>query len=300
MRKALIACALLTVTLLLFDCSGFEKKTVTIAGGRDVEEPSSQRPRRRGEFLEIENSYDLESLLLPVLRYNNLVLSFDFYPQFVLEGDFVFPEYMHRVFGAERSPYRSGEGIILVAGYEDMGIDLRLEQSLLGMDEGGSWWRIDQTYLDQRIRYEVLVSDAGVPRLIRYADPKTGALRESVPDYSEAYETPSGDSDPDALNRLDLQRRERFEKEWSYAFNRPRIVGEELIETVAGRFMTVHVHDAYDDEDLSSADFWISPDVPGNIVRIRYNSPGQPAYVVELLELTTGNTPVPPVSDERS
>jgi hypothetical protein len=50
------------------------------------------------------------------------------------------------------------------------------------------------------------------------------------------------------------------------------------------------VRDTYDDEYGTGADYWISPDVPGSIVRIVYSSPGLESYIVELQELTVGNT----------
>ena len=67
--------------LLLYGCASIERgsKGVDRADGRD--EKVTVKPRKEREFTEIRSAYDLESLLLPVLQYNNLSLSFDFFPR---------------------------------------------------------------------------------------------------------------------------------------------------------------------------------------------------------------------------
>jgi hypothetical protein len=59
----------------------------------------------------------------------------------------------------------------------------------------------------------------------------------------------------------------------------------------AGRFKTVHVRDDLPGDSITEADYWISPDVPGQIVKIRYSSPGTTQiYELQLTELSAGNT----------
>ena len=268
-------------------------------GGRPVDsagggEAIGTRPRREKEFSEIHSAYDLESLLLPVLQYNNLSLSFDFFPQFTWNSNTVFLRYLARAFKLEHGTFRPGEGTILSAGYQGMDAELRIERALLSRETEGDWWKIVHRYFDETIYYEVLVSSTGSPVRIRYLDPETNMHHEveasHIPELESVGESEPGDSDSadDARSEPELRVQE-YAKEWSYAFNEPYIVGEELVEVTAGRFMTVHVSDVYEDEYGTGADYWISPDVPGNIVRIRYSSPGQEPYIVELQELTAGN-----------
>ena len=284
--------ALMVGVIAFVGCEGIES-TLRLGAAEDEEQVESLKPRKKKEFLEIREAYDLKSLLIPVLQYNNLVLSFDYFPQFIWDGDEIFPEYLHRIFGVERSPFRPGEGTVLTAGYEDTGTELIVERALLVREEDGAWWQVQQTYLGEPIVYEVFISRLGMPLRIRYNDPETGGVRESVPEYVEAYAILAAE-DPDRSleSILEEERSRQIEKEWPYAFNQPEILGEELIETGAGQFMSVHVRDAYEDEYGTDVDYWISPGMPGSIVRIVYSSPGQPSYVVDLQELTTGNAPV--------
>jgi hypothetical protein len=273
--------------LLIIGCQGLDntlKLTSEEEGSKS--KPKSVRPRKKREFQEIRREYDLETLLLPVLQFNNLVLSFDYYPQFAWDGDAIFPEYLLKVFGVEASPFRPGEGTVLEAGYEDTGMELRIERILLVLEDNGAWWQVTHIYLGDGIQYEVFVSKLGVPLLIRYTDPQSGAVQEAVPALRE-FNDDSPEADHQTL--LEHKRLEQIEKEWSYAFNSPEIIGEELVDAGSGQFMTVHVRDRFDDEYGSGADYWISPDVPGNIVKIVYSGPGQTSYVVELRALTLGD-----------
>ena len=276
--------------LLLYGCASIERgsKGVDRADGRD--EKVTVKPRKEREFTEIRSAYDLESLLLPVLQYNNLSLSFDFFPQFTWNGAEIFPRYLARTFKLEYSPFRPGEGTVLSAGYEGMGTELRIERALLSRGTDGDWWKIQHTYFDETIYYEVLISDSGHPVRIRYIDPETNKPHEviSLPEDEPTDESVRGDSVPQDIEPGVEGLRDS--KEWSYAFNQPLILGEELVDVQAGQFMAVHVRDAYDDEYGTGADYWISPDVPGSIVRILYSSPGQEPYMIELQELTVGNT----------
>jgi len=278
---------------LFYSCASLNR------GGRSVEsaggsEAIGSRPRKEKEFSEIHSAYDLESLLLPVLQYNNLSLSFDFFPQFTWNTNTVFLRYLNRAFKLENGTFRPGEGTVLSAGYEGMDAELRIERALLSRETEGDWWKIVHRYFDETIYYEVLVSSTGSPVWIRYLDPETNMYHEveasSIPELE--FGLKESDSADDARSEPEFRpelRAQEYAREWSYAFNQPLIVGEELVEVTAGRFMTVHVSDVYEDEYGTGADYWISPDVPGNIVRMRYSSPGQEPYLVELQGLTAGN-----------
>jgi hypothetical protein len=275
-------------------CTGIT--TLSIKKDESAEEgaPRTLKAVKNQRYLRIERSYSMESLLLHVLQHNNLALSFDYFPQFLSNGDFVFPEYLHRIFGSEHSPFRPGQGVVVTAGYEGDELELIIERALLSRDaEGNEWWQVKQTYFGESIMYEVLVSRLGVPQLIRYQNTETGGWYESVPSYAAEYTVLERGSTPAELEVLLGEKRdEENTAEMEHTFNQPAVVGEELIEAEAGKFMAVHVADTYDDEYATGADYWISPDVPGGIIRIIYSSPGQTPYVVELDKITTGNNSI--------
>lgn len=295
-RAWFISCAIILAALLFYGCAGIEG-ILKPGPERDTEITAAVKPRRQREFAQIQRHYELESLLISILQYNNLALSFDYFPQFAWNGDFVFPEYLHKIFRVENSPFRPGEGTVLIAGYEGFETELSIERALLGREMGSEWWQVRQTYFDDTIYYEVFVSEDGDPVRIRYIEPGSGIPHEVEPEGIGEYD--GIQEGPAEERELLLEEEEAAEitKEWSYAFNEPTIVGEELIEVAAGKFMAVHVRDTYDDEYGTVADYWISPDVPGNIVKIVYSSPGVESYIVELQVLTVGNTSIIDISE---
>lgn len=293
-RAVLLSGALIFLILLFYGCASIDRGSIGFDKAEGREKRASIKLRDEREFSEIRSVYDLESILLPVLQYNNLALSFDYFPQFTWDSDVIFPQYLGKFFMVEDSPFRPGEGTVLTAGYEGLGTELRIERALLSREPDGDWWKIEQTYFDDTIYYEVLISDSGDPVRIRYIDPETGKPHEVASPIALEHEVMDegsmGDGTPEnGEPGLEELRAQELSREWSYAFNEPAILGEEIIEVAAGRFMTVHVRDAYDDEYATGADYWISPDVPGSIIRIVYSSPGQESYVIELQELTVGN-----------
>jgi len=291
-----ISIATILAALLLYGCAGIEG-ILKPGPERDTEITAAIKPRRQREFAQIQRHYDLESLLISILQYNNLALSFDYFPQFAWNGDFVFPEYLHKIFRVENSPFRPGEGTVLIAGYEGFETELRIERALLRREIGSEWWQVRQTYFDDTIHYEVFVSEDGDPVRIRYIEPGSGIPHEVEPGGIGEYDGMQEGHSEERELLLEEEEAAEIAKEWSYAFNEPSIVGEELIEVAAGKFIAVHVRDTYDDEYGTIVDYWISPDVPGNIVKIVYSSPGLDSYIVELQVLTVGNTSVIEISE---
>ncbi len=246
-------------------------------------------------YREIQSSYDLRSILQPVIQYNNLVLSFDYYNQFAWDKDSIFPGYLHRIFAAENSPYTEGDGTRLVAGMEGYDPELIIQRALVKLNPDGThWWQVRQSLYDESIMYEVLVSDLGTPMKIRYVHPESGKKHETIPFIAVKVEKGLSEMSREELRSiLEQERRENFDKEWSYAFNDPEIIGEEMVEIPAGRFQAVHVSDTFAEEMETSVDYWISPDVPGMILKILYSSPAsEERYVIELREITKDNRPL--------
>jgi hypothetical protein len=243
----------------------------------------------------IQTPYDLRSILQPVIQYNNLVLSFDYYNQFAWDEDGIFPDYLHRIYGVDNSPFREGEGTLLVAGIEGHEPELIIQRALVKLDpDGTGWWQVRQSLYGESIFYEVLVSNLQTPMKIRYVHPESGKNHETIPIVAVRVERDLREMTPEHLRSiLDQERREDFDQEWSYAFNDPEIIGEEWIEIGAGRFRAVHISDSFTEEMETTVDYWISPDVPGMILKILYSSPAtEERYVIELREITQDNQPL--------
>jgi hypothetical protein len=249
--------------------SGVREETIVLD---DTGEPARTR---------IRTPYDLRSILQPVI-----------YNQFAWDEDSIFPNYLHRIFGAENSPYREGEGTLLVAGMEGHDPELVIERALVKVNpDGTGWWQIRQNLYGESIFYEVLVSDLRTPMKIRYVHPESGKKYETIPFIAVRVEKGLSEMPPENLRSiLEQERREDFDKEWSYAFNDPEIIGEEMIDIGSGRFRAVHISDIFAEEMESRVDYWISPDVPGMILKILYSSPArEERYVIELREITQDN-----------
>ena len=63
-----------------------------------------------------------------------------------------------------------------------------------------------------------------------------------------------------------------------------------MIEIPSGRYTAVHIRDKREGNPPGITDFWFSPDVPGQILRIVVRPPGSDETVVT--ELTTIRTKV--------
>ena len=71
----------------------------------------------------------------------------------------------------------------------------------------------------------------------------------------------------------------------------PQIIGIEQIITRAGTFETVHISDSTDRGDKT--DYWISPDVPGQILKIEYTgADGQSSFYSEIIMVWDDRIPL--------
>ncbi len=271
--------------LLMFSgCSGLDKASV--AGSAARLEESSPGPS------EIQSPYDTQSLLTSVMQIQYFAKSFDYFNQFAWDGDDIFPDYLFRIFGIEDSPYEEGEGTILTLKSKEGVVFFSLKKALVMINPDGSkWWQVKHTVGNDSIFYEVLISAERIPALIRYINPDTGEKNQAVPFKALAFE--------EALQKLPIEElRERIREEqeeelrqqWSINFREPEIIGEEVIDVGAGTFKAVHVKDVLPGESGMKADYWISPDIPGNIVKIVYSNPEQnEEYITELTGISRGN-----------
>jgi hypothetical protein len=283
-----ITAGIIFLILLLSGCAGLN--TLLQADKAAAGETAAKVPARK-----IQRPYDLKSLLTPVVQFNYFSMSFDYFNQFVWDNDYIFPDYLFRIFKNEFSNYKQGQGTTLTATNREGRVSSTLNRALLKINEDGSkWWQVAYTLEESSIFYEVLVTPEGVPLQIHYLDPETGRKHLSIPQIAMEFAAAKEEIPiEDFKAGIETERVEELEREWSFLFAQPEIIGEEIIEVKAGKFMAVHLRDGQPGKSGQVVDYWISPDVAGSILKITFSFHGEaPEYTVELTELKEGFLPL--------
>ncbi len=290
------------VAALLLGCAGMPRpgsEGARAGAGADTGAGASQAAAP----LPIRSEYDLSTLRRAVLSYQQLVMSYDYFGQF-LWGDGIFADYLYRIFASEPAPYAVGQGTVLTVRREGQQF-LRLERALVEVKPDGSrWWQVRQAMQNGTIEYAVLVHPFGVPLRIRYRNPQDGQAHERVPFLAERFREALAETPAEVLEKAVAQDVARqLERSSGGTFENPQIVGEEAVEVPAGAFQAVHVRDLPGSGTVQ-ADYWLSPDVPGGILKLEMGHPGEPPELQGVLsrltrdnrlELTEGElTPEPP------
>ncbi|WP_455381285.1 hypothetical protein [Salinispira pacifica] len=278
---------LLLTSVLATGCVTARPSPATEETAGAADEKRSGRPTA-AETAPDRPSYDLPSLLNSVVRYQESLLSFDYFRQFV-DGDDIFTHYLYRIYATEDTPYTVGQGSLL--SVELNGNDfVSLQRALVAVEPDGSrWWQVKQSMQGETIEYAVLVHPYGVPLRIRYRNPESGEMHERITMLGESLEQALTQHPPELLRSAV---REEVSREMEVAYRRtfrtPEVAGEETVEVPAGRFRTVHVRDLID-SGQTQADYWLSSDVPGCIVKIEMSRPGTaPALVGVLADIPAG------------
>lgn len=286
-KHKFIAAGVIFLILLLGGCAGLS--TAPPADKAAAGETAAKVPA-----MEIQTPYTLKSLLTPVVQFNYFNMSFDYFNQFVWDDDYIFPDYLFRIFKNEFSNYEQGQGTTLTAANKAGTVSSILNKALLRINEDGSkLWQVAYTLEESSIFYEVLVAPEGIPLQIRYLDPETGRKHQSIPFIAEDF-IAAKEKIPieDLKAKIEEERIEELEQKWSSLFAQPEIIGEEIIEVKAGKFMAVHLRDGQPGESGQIVNYWISPDVAGSILKITFSFHGEaPEYTVELTELKGGFLP---------
>jgi hypothetical protein len=95
-------------------------------------------------------------------------------------------------------------------------------------------------------------------------------------------------------SRIEQEIAEDLERDFQRTFGEPRIEGVEWLETLAGHFAAVHVADSGPGGEIH---YWLSPDVPGGILRIVRGPVESAEAVAELTQITTGNRSEAPAGE---
>lgn len=240
----------------------------------------------KSDFLTINSSYTLESLLVPVIQMNNFMMSIDYFDQFIEYNDYIFPDYLFQILGMETTSYKPGEGSVLYGKPENGSPPFTFEKALLSRDDlGNSWWQLNIEYKGKDLFIEVYSNQYDIPLKIRSIDPGSGFGFEIVPDIALDFDNAINEVPPEKLADSVQDKIERnISDGLSMNFANSEIIGEEIVETPAGKFMAVLVRNLYSDTEW--ANYWLSPDVPGGIVRISHTINGsEETNITELIEL---------------
>ncbi len=273
--------AAVSVAVILSSCTSTPDIPVSIE-----KEETPVSPIVESEYLSITTPYTLESLLVPVVQMNDFTMSLDYFDQFIEYNDYLFPDYLFRLLGMETSDYSVGEGTVLYSNPQNGFPSFSFEKALLSSDkDGNSWWQFSISFNYRELFLEVLSNEYDIPQKIRFINMETGLKHEIMPDIAFDFERAINEVPAEQLSASVKNKiQQNIEESFSYIFTNPGIIGEELIETPAGKFMTVLVRDQVTETEW--VDYWLSPDVPGGIVRTSYTSNGAPeGYVTELVEL---------------
>jgi len=273
--------AVVVVTLLLGSCASTSDIPVSI--GKEQPQKVSVS---KSEYLIINTPYTLESLLVPVIQMNDVMMSLDYFDQFLEYNDYIFPDYLFQILGMETTNYQPGEGTVLYGKPENGSLSFAYEKALLSRDDSGnSWWQFRIELNGSELFLEVFSNKYDIPLKIRSIDLETDFGFEIVPDIAFDFKNAITQVPAEQLAASVKDKIEQNISEGlSMFFTNPEIIGEEILETPAGKFMTVLVRDSYSDTEW--VNYWLTPDVPGGIVRISFISDGVlESNVTELIEL---------------
>ncbi len=236
----------------------------------------------------IRSPYDERSILLPFVRLSMIAESADYFEQFLFSDDDIFPDYIFKIFWFGYGPYEVGQGTVLRSISANGELFFQLEQSLLAIDpEGGHWWQLRYSSESADIFFEVLISDQKIPQSIRYIDPEYSLPYEHIPFIAEGYKRALQERSAEEIKTSIQEEWEKeIEQNLGFMFSKPEVLGEEPVDVGAGSYVAVHIRDHTAGQMV---DYWISPDVPGQILKIEFkDAEGKMAYITELLEITSG------------
>ncbi len=246
---------------IFYGCTGFPEHTA---------EEKVQPDENTVNTTKKEELPPLETLLLPVIQLNEFMMSADSYEYFTQSGDPTFISHLYALCSMEGPSYLQGTGTVLTGYNNDGTAFFILKKAMVDkLSDGSLWWQIDMRVNDVHIFYEVLTDKAKNPRSLRFIDRDT--------DEKYEYSVPSNlSADTNTASNL-----------FFYLFKAPEIIGKENISTGAGTFTSIHVKDIRSETEI--ADYWLSADVPGGIVKIIYSQTESAANNTFLLEKITNS-----------
>lgn len=175
------------------------------------------------------------------------------------------------------STYTEGQGTVWsLTSYDDEDYQMTVHRALLKiMDDGSKWWKIKFSSDDMELLYEVKTDPQYRVVMFRF--------RDTAEDQSGEYELKP--EEVENMNPTDTYVvTEEDYAEW--------IQGQEKVSTPAGTFNTDYVKTSYSDAEYEwTYNWWVAEDVPGSLVKFKWENSDDEWYQGELVEITTGNAP---------
>jgi len=179
-------------------------------------------------------------------------------------------------FGYKEGGYKPGQGTIwrFTGSKKSSSEAMTFERALLKVNADSSqWWRFKVESGKDTIVYEFLVGTDTVVTKVRFKDPDSGTVQEFVP--SQDRQQPSAGPSNAPKSREEMAKYK---------------VDKQNVKVQAGSFASDHY--LYNDEtEKGSAEFWVSANVPGGMVKSVYTSKkNNETSTIELIQIETGVT----------
>jgi len=175
------------------------------------------------------------------------------------------------------SNYREGQGTVWsITSYDDEDEEMIVEKALLKtMGDGSKWWQIGFSNEDTELLYEVKTDPEHRVVMFRY--------RDSTEDQTGEYALKP--EEIENMNPTDTY----YITEEEYA---EWIQGKEKVRTPAGTYNTEYVKTSYSDGEYEwTYNLWVTDEVPGNLVKFKWENSDDEWYQGELIDITSGNAP---------
>jgi hypothetical protein len=178
-------------------------------------------------------------------------------------------------FGYKDVSYKPGQGTIWKftgSGRKSSEEATTFERAFLKANADASqWWRFKVESGKDTIVYEFLVGPDTVVKKVRFKDPDSGTVQEFVP--SQDRSQPAAGPAPKSREEMAKYKADK-----------------QNVKVQAGSFATDH-YLYTDDTAQGSAEMWVSPTVPGSMVKSVYTSKkNNETSTVELIQIETGVT----------
>jgi len=193
--------------------------------------------------------------------------------------------------------YSEGQGVVweVVSKENDEEERLEIERAFLkSMDDGSQWWLLRYSSQEgDEIIAEALLDTEYKLLKFRYKDPEYNDIREWLP----RYETEDTDKETENYSQVESYSDAMIEGDYL-----PYVKGTESISVPAGTFDTKYarVEVDYSETDPEAAEsagisdklvyeWWISEEVPGNMVRYSWSRPSDGVTLTGHLKAITKN-----------
>lgn len=268
---------IIPLVLASFSCAGMGAES-TVDEDPGAKEQESEQEMEKEPSHSFHNSYSERDLLKALVQYNHLAMYGDYFPTYANMGDPTFEDFLVDYFALETGTYKPGEGTIF-SDYDNTGeVRERITRIFLGgaSEDSGTgerteegWWRIEQERGDERFVYEVLVDTFSVPREVRFIFPGNGQVYSRKTMFGVSVEEAQASmTDEEIAAVLEEERQTKLGESSDRLGLRVDKTREEFIQVGGAQVYSVHFSGTLGNGAIP-VEIWYSPDLPGNLLRMR-------------------------------